>query len=296
MPTNVTPAYQKAEREYYESKTKEQKIKALKKMLATAPSHKGAENMRSNIKKRLARLKYTQDKEAKNSKGRAGVTVKREGAAQIVLIGKTNSGKSLFINQLTNAHLKEEAYEFTTKKPEFGVMDYHGIKVQLIEIPAVTEDFIDSEKGPAFFGVVRMADLIVLIVKGEEDLEFLKRELQEADIYFKGLIVFNSSEPVKNYYTLDFMHSDLEDIKKKMWSMLGLIYVYTKQPGKKKEFPPVALDKGDTVKDLTLKVHKDFLKRFKFARIWGPSAKFGGQEVGLAHKLQEDDVVEFHMK
>jgi len=150
MPTNVTPAYQKAEREYYESKTKEQKIKALKKMLATAPSHKGAENMRSNIKKRLARLKYTQDKEIKNARGRAGVTVKREGAAQIVLIGKTNSGKSLFINQLTNAHLKEEAYEFTTKKPEFGVMDYHGIKVQLIEIPAVTEDFIDSEKGPAF--------------------------------------------------------------------------------------------------------------------------------------------------
>ena len=296
MPTNVTLAYEKAEQEYYESKTKEQKIKALKKMLTTAPTHKGAEKLRSNIKKRLARLKYAHGKEIKQSKGRAGVIVKREGASQIILLGKTNSGKSLFINQLTNAHLKVESYEFTTKKPSFGIMDYNGVKVQLIEIPAITKDFIDSEKGPAFFGIVKMADLIVLIVKDEEELKFLKKEMNEADIDFKGLIVFNSVKPVKNYYTLDFMHSDLEDIKKKMWSMLGLIYVYTKQPGKKKEFPPVALDKGETVKDLTLKVHKDFLNRFRFARIWGPSAKFGGQEVGLTHVLKEDDVVEFHMK
>jgi len=296
MPTNVTYEYEKAEQIYFEAKTKEQKIRALKKMLTVAPAHKSAEKLRSNIKKRLARLKYAQDKEAKQTKGRSGIAVKREGAAQIVLIGKTNSGKSLFINRLTNAHLKEEAYEFTTKKPEFGIMDYDGIKVQLIEIPAITEDFIDTEKGPAFFGIVKMADLIVLIVKSEEELKFLKKELQEADVDFNGLIVFNSNEPVKNYYTLDFKNSDLEDIKKKMWSMLGLIYVYTKQPGKKKEFPPVALDKGDTVKDLTLKVHKDFFKKFRFARIWGLSARFGGQQVGLTHVLKEDDVVEFHMK
>ena len=296
MPTNVTHEYEKAEQAYYESKTKEQKIKALKKMLVVAPTHKGAEKLRSNIKRRLARLKYAHEKEIKQAKGRGGIAVKREGAAQVVLLGRTNSGKSLFINRLTNAHLKEGAYEFTTKKPEFGIMDYNGVKVQIIEIPAVTKDFIDSEKGPAFFGIVKMADLIVLIVKNEKELKFLKKEMNEADIDFKGLVVFNSADPVKNYYTLDFKNSDMDDIKQKMWSQLRLIYVYTKQPGKNKEFPPVALDKGETVKDLTLKVHKDFLNRFRFARIWGPSAKFGGQEVGLTHVLKEDDVVEFHMK
>ena len=296
MPTNVTPIYEKAEQEYYQAKTKEQKIKALKKMLTVAPTHKGAEKLRSNIKKRLARLKYAHEKETKQSKGRSGISVKREGFAQVVLLGKTNSGKSLFVNRLSNARLKEGAYEYTTKKPAFGIMDYNGVKVQIIEIPAVTEDFIDSEHGPAFFGIVRMADLIVLIVRDEEELKFLKKELGEADIEFNGVVVFNSGEPVKNYYTLDFKNSDMEDIKNKIWSRLSLIYVFTKQPGKKKEFPPVALEKGETVRELTLKVHKDFLKKFRFARIWGPSAKFGGQQVGLAHKLKEDDVVEFHMK
>ena len=113
---------------------------------------------------------------------------------------------------------------------------------------------------------------------------------------FDGLIVFNSDEPIKNYYTLDFKNDDVEDIKQKIWSRLGKIYVFTKQPGKKKDFPPVALEKGSNIEILALKVHKDFVKKFRFARIWGPSAKFDGQQVGLNHVLQEEDIVEFHMK
>ena len=43
-------------------------------------------------------------------------------------------------------------------------------------------------------------------------------------------------------------------------------------------------------------VHKDFIRKFRFARIWGKSAKFDGQQVGIEHKLKDDDIVELHLK
>jgi len=296
MPTNVTFQYQKAEEEYLKAKTKEEKIACLKKMLTLAPGHKGAENLRSSIKQRLSKLKYAQEKDIKQTKRSAGISIKREGVAQVVLVGKTNAGKSLLLNRLTNAKVKEGFYEYTTKKPVFGIMDYNGIKVQIIEIPAITNNFNESETGPALFGIVRMANLIVFIVRNEEELNFLKKEFEKAEMEFDGLIVFNSDEPIKNYYTLDFKNDDVEDIKQKIWSRLNKIYVFTKQPGRKKDYPPVALEKGDNIETLALKVHKDFVKKFRFARIWGPSARFNGQEVGLSHILKEEDIIEFHMK
>ena len=77
---------------------------------------------------------------------------------------------------------------------------------------------------------------------------------------------------------------------------LNLIKVYTKEPGKPKAFPPVALDKGETVRNLGNKVHKDFIKSFDYSIINGPSAKFKNQRVGLKHKLKDNDIVEFHIK
>jgi hypothetical protein len=43
-------------------------------------------------------------------------------------------------------------------------------------------------------------------------------------------------------------------------------------------------------------VHKDFVRRFDYARVWGLSAKFEGQRVGLNHLLKEGDVIELHLK
>ena len=82
----------------------------------------------------------------------------------------------------------------------------------------------------------------------------------------------------------------LEELKKKIFEKLELIRVYMKPNGKIEE-KPMVLKKGATIKDVCIKLHRDFLKNFKFAIIEGPSADFSRQRVGLNHKLEDGDIV-----
>lgn len=289
MPTNVTYEYQNAEKKFHNADTIEEKLAALREMLSTGPRHKGGENLRADIKRRISKYKELIQKQKKQRKG-AKLGIKKEGAAQVVIIGKTNSGKSLLLKKLTNANVDIQEYEFTTVKPEIGVMDYNGIKVQVIEIPAITENFVNKENGPRFMGIIRGADLVILLYRDVHDLDFLLKEIRNAEIETKSLQIFNNDKGI------NIAKENVDEIKKLIWSNLDLIYVYTKMPGKEKDFPPVAMKKGESLEDLAAVVHKDFVKRFKFARIWGPSAKFSGAHVGLTHILEEGDVIEFHLK
>ena len=277
MPTNVDVGYVKAEKEYFNAKDNKEKLEALKKMLSKSPSHKSAEKLRAEIKQRIAKFKDLIEKERTQKKG-GGFTlsVKKEGAAQVTIVGTTNSGKSTLLNQLTNAGVKIADYPFTTKKPEVGVIDYHGVKIQIIEIPAIVKKFSETQFGPTFLSIIKNADLIVLMFKTPDEKKLLDNELTDID---KPLLIYNNQN----------------NLKDEIWKRLGLIKVYTKQPGKERDYPPMAFREGATVREVAQKVHKDFLKKFRFARIFGKSVKFDGAQVGLDHKLADDDVVELHL-
>ncbi len=88
----------------------------------------------------------------------------------------------------------------------------------------------------------------------------------------------------------------LEELKKKLFKELGLMRVFTKKIGEEPNYDePLILKEGSTVEDACRKIHKDFVKKFKFARVWGKSVKFDGQRVGLDHKLKDGDVLELHI-
>ncbi|MBC8223187.1 TGS domain-containing protein [Candidatus Bathyarchaeota archaeon] len=88
---------------------------------------------------------------------------------------------------------------------------------------------------------------------------------------------------------------DLKDeLGAKLFELLGIVRVYTKQPGKEAAEAPIVGHRGMNVGDLAKLIHSDFYERFKYARIWGPSAKFESGRVGIDHVLLDGDIVQFH--
>jgi ribosome-interacting GTPase 1 len=54
------------------------------------------------------------------------------------------------------------------------------------------------------------------------------------------------------------------------------------------------MKKGSRLADLAGRIHKDFLEKMKFARVWG-KAVHEGQMVQRDYVLQDGDVVEIHI-
>ena len=83
----------------------------------------------------------------------------------------------------------------------------------------------------------------------------------------------------------------INELKKKIFEELDLIRVYMSPDGKKIEEKPMVLKRGATIKDVCIKLHKDFLKNFRYAIVNGSSASFKNQRVGLHHVLEDGDIV-----
>ena len=161
MPINATPEFFKAQRKYLEAKTREGKIAALEEMLREAPSHKGAEVMRMQLKQKLSKLR-----QQKKSKSSRKVLITKEGDAQVCILGLTQSGKSTLLSKLTNAKPEISSHPFTTTKPEIGTFDYEGVKIQMVEIP--------SSLKPVFLSIAQSSNGLVLIYNNSEELRELK--------------------------------------------------------------------------------------------------------------------------
>ncbi len=85
---------------------------------------------------------------------------------------------------------------------------------------------------------------------------------------------------------------NLEDLMGEIYSRLELIRVYLRPHAGGADYDnPLILRKDSTVRDVCRKIHKDFERKFKYARIWGSSVKFPGQKKGLSHALSDGDEV-----
>lgn len=294
MPINAGPQYYAAEKRYLVARTKEDKIAALEEMIRLLPKHKGTSNVLSQLRHRLARLKKETTTKA-TAKPR--FTIKKEGAAQICIVGLTKSGKSSLLNALTNANAEVADYPYTTKEPEVGMLDYGDVQLQLVEIPST----FDSD----LLSILHNCDEILMLLDGTKSLDEQGDELHSIlnknGLEDKKIIwVVNKSDIPGHMGSVHIGISaidktNLEKLKEKLWDNLSLIRIYTKSPGKPKDLPAIALAKNSTVKDVAKSVHKDFVKNFKYARIFN-STKYSGQKVGLDFVLSDLDVIEIHTK
>jgi len=271
VPVNASFEYYKAEEKFLSAKNKEEKIACLEEMIRFLPSHKGTENVRAQLRKKLAKLKSEKTKKAG---AKPKWSIKKEGAGQVCLFGLTNSGKSTLLKKLTGKNVEIAPYEYTTTIPQVGMMRYEDVWIQVVEIPSTFD--------PGVISIVHSTDLILIMFSDNKDMEKQKKKLNE--ILDKRMI------KTKRLYLEKEI--DIEKLKKEIWNNLGKIRVYTKTPGKKPETTPIVFKRGATVKNVVKEVHKEFLKHFRFANILGKSIKHGKGRVGLDHILQDKDIIE----
>ncbi len=389
MPTNL-PAEARAKwAKYLEARTTEEKLEALQEFLSAIPKHKGTENLVSWVRKKIAELRRELEaKKTRKSGGGPSFFIRKEGAAQVVIIGMTQVGKSSLLSKLTNAKPKISTVPFTTKFPVPGMLPYEDIKFQLVEAPAFVEGMSKGAVwwGSRTLGLARNSDALMLVVDlstdplrqlrvlatelrnagillkkpegsveiergrgvngvrviqygeivgatvdevrrllesyriynatvriyGRVSLDDIERAIFERVVYKPSLIVLNKADLVAEerirrvedivrkalpevpvVVASALTGEGLEKIAPTIFKVTGVIRVYTKEPNAKGPSPePLIFKHSVTVEDVIREIRKEYLKYFKYAKIWGPSAKYPGERVGLTHQLKDGDVIE----
>lgn len=328
MPANLTPDYHEAEERFRKATSPREKLDALEEMMAHIPKHKGTEKMQADIKKRMAKLKEDPKKGGGAAHRGNSVVVTREGAAQVMVLGPPNSGKSSLVDLLTKARPEIAPYPHTTRHPLPGMMEFENVQIQLVDMPPVAEPGFE----PWIPGLVRTADAALVVIDPTDaevidGLETMRRLLEKGKIYLYGrqappmlpygavarpaMLVANKmdrpgasddlavlqellGEPYQAAAVSCESHAGLEEMRGAIFRFLSLVRVYTKAPGKAPDRTrPTVVPKGSTVVDLATLIHRDFAERLKFARVWG-SQKHDGQLAHRDHVLEDEDVVEFH--
>ncbi|MDO8634177.1 MAG: TGS domain-containing protein [archaeon] len=187
MPVNPGVEYLQAEEKYHNARTSEEKLLALAEMLRTIPKHKQTENIRKEFTRKMAKLREEVEKEKTSGAKKGGgqtFNVKKEGEAQIAIIGSPNSGKSTLLLELTGVQTEIAPYPFTTKEPVVGMMNYRETLIQLVEMPAIIDGSSDGKaSGIQVLSAIRNADAIAILFMAEEDKKTAIKELEKADIF-----------------------------------------------------------------------------------------------------------------
>ncbi len=90
---------------------------------------------------------------------------------------------------------------------------------------------------------------------------------------------------------------NIELLKELIFEKMDFMRVCMKEPKKEADTKnPLIIKRNSTIGDVCNKLHKDFVKKFKFARVWGKSAKFPGQRLMTNHILMDKDILEIHLR
>src|SRR5712691_3882318 len=159
------------------------RIREVRALLAELPDYRNGPyaDLRKTL---LAEIEDTRVRS--NAVHRDSIAVRREGAAQIALVGPPNVGKSSLLQALSAIQIKTGDYPFTTTRPVPALTRIGGVLVQLVEIPGLIEGAREGRGGGRpLLGVLRGADAILFCHDAAAppvELEVVLRELREAGI------------------------------------------------------------------------------------------------------------------
>jgi len=189
--------------------------------------------------------------------------------------------------------------DITIKKASHGGVRLHAVGTLNLDIEEVRSILSESK--------MMNADVLV---RGGATQDDLIDAIQGNRVYVPAFIAVNKVDLVDKERYLEIEHDiserfgspplmisaaagyHLEEVKDAIYDCLGFIRIYLKPHGGEADLEePLIVRSGSTVQDVCTKLHRDFVYRFRYARVWGRSVKHPGQRVGLPHKLIDGDLL-----
>jgi small GTP-binding protein len=232
-------------------------------------------------------------------KGKEVISAARSADMLLLMLDVFNYHIKTLINELYEAgfRLNQSPPDITITKRDRG-----GINVNTtVKLTKTNEEIISSVLKS--YGYINADIVIRHDITDDQVIDFLSGN----KIYVPAIAVINKTDlvthkeykqMVKNIKNLKVISisaekdKGIQQLKDIIFSSLNFMRLYMRPQGGKTDFKePLVIKSKSTVGMVCDVLHRDFRKKFRYALIWGKSAKFPGQIVGLNHALRDRDVL-----
>ena len=240
-------------------------------------------------------------KDASRGKGRGREVIAAARSADIILlvVDIFNPDLRVLLKELYNSaiRLNQHAPDVNITTAQQG-----GIIVKpTLKLTKITVDTIKDMV--AAYGHINAT----VVVREDTDVEQMLDVLAGNRVYIKAVMAINKVDIVQhdeldkalelnNIYRCFPVSAatglGMEELKQGLYDTIDMIRIYLKPQGQEADMDvPLIVKRGNTVGDVCELIHRQFRSNFRYAMVWGKSAKFPGQTVGLDHVVMDEDVV-----
>lgn len=240
-------------------------------------------------------------KGASEGKGRGKKVLSMSRAADLILIllEAYNPGQLKIIQD----ELYQAGLRLNQKKPDTKLIKTSkgGLIIDLPKKFSLSEETVSGILKE--FGILNAE----VVIREDIDEDQLIDAIQGNRAYIPSITVLNKIDlidssklgKIKIKYDVGISAETgfgIEKLKELIFTNLSLVRIYCKHIGKKPDLKePLIIKKGQTIEDVCAKLHREFINKFRFARVWG-SSRFPGQKFGLNYELKDKDVIEIHLR
>ncbi|ODQ80513.1 hypothetical protein BABINDRAFT_179873 [Babjeviella inositovora NRRL Y-12698] len=244
---------------------------------------------------------------ASQGKGRGRQVVATAKTAELILM-VLDATKSNDQREILEAELESVGIRLNCSKPNihFRVKKTGGIKFNSTSPPTYLSEKICYAILKDY--KIHNADILVRDPECTVD-DFIDIINEDHITYVKCLYVYNKVDAVSLEETdrlarepqTCVMSCELDlgitDLVEAIWKNLNLTRLYTKRRGiLPKLDDPMVVRHDSSIEKVCDSIHKDFKNGFKYALVWGSSAKHSPQKCGLSHIVHDEDVVQLVIK
>jgi uncharacterized protein len=243
-------------------------------------------------------------KGAADGKGRGKEVLAAARASDLILLvinAYNPSELDVILREVVDAgiRLNEKPRDIQLSYRERGGLDVQAT----IPLTHLTEDQIEN--------ICREFRIVnaTIVIREDPTVDQFIDKLAGNRVYTKGLVVLTKADLIPQEVLDDAIETvvskgwqvvpvsavkelGLEGLKESAFQVLDFIRVYLRpHKGDTDYEEPLVITRGSSVGDVCDHLHRDFRRLFRYAQVWGKSAKFDGQHVAIDHVLEDEDVL-----